>query len=72
MEFVGKSLMVAGAVLLAVGVVIYLHPSIPILGKLPGDIRIERSGFRVYLPITTCLLLSAGLSAILYLISKLR
>ena len=72
MEFLGRSLMIAGAALLVVGLALYLSPSLPLLGKLPGDLRIERPGFRLYLPLTTCLLLSLFLSLGLWVLSKLR
>lgn len=42
------------------------------LGKLPGDIRIEREGYGVYFPIVTCILLSVGLSALLWLVGRMR
>ncbi|GMU93913.1 MAG: hypothetical protein AMXMBFR4_29710 [Candidatus Hydrogenedentota bacterium] len=42
------------------------------LGRLPGDIRIEREGFHFYFPITTSIVLSIVLSAILFVISRLR
>ena len=67
-----RTLVIAGLVLVGVGLLLYASPSIPLLGKLPGDIRIERPGFRVYLPVTTCIVLSLGLSGALWLISKLR
>lgn len=40
------------------------------LGQLPGDIVIERPGFRFYFPLTTMLLVSALLSGILFLLRK--
>lgn len=40
------------------------------LGRLPGDIRIERDGFHFYFPITTGLIISAVLSLILWLFRK--
>jgi ribose/xylose/arabinose/galactoside ABC-type transport system permease subunit len=40
------------------------------LGRLPGDIRIERDGFGFYFPITTALLISAVVSLILWLLRK--
>jgi len=40
------------------------------LGRLPGDIVIERGGFRLYLPLVSCLLLSLVLSVILWLLRK--
>ncbi len=39
-------------------------------GRLPGDIRIERPTVRVYIPITSMLLLSILLSALLYLVRR--
>lgn len=58
--------------LVVVGVALYALPSLPLLGKLPGDIRIERPGFRFYFPLTTCVLLSAILTGALWLFSRLR
>ena len=72
MEMLGRALLLTGALLLVLGLVLTLGPSLPLVGKLPGDIRIEREGFRFYFPITTCLLLSGVLSGLLFLISKLR
>jgi hypothetical protein len=40
-------------------------------GRLPGDIRIERDSVRVYVPLVSMLLVSVGLSLILYLIRRL-
>lgn len=72
MHDLGKTLMVLGAVLLVAGLLISLVPGGFPLGRLPGDLRIERPGFRLYVPITTGLVLSALLTGILYLLSKLR
>ncbi len=72
MNPIGKALVVAGLTLLLVGLLLHFLPSVPLLGKLPGDIRIERPGFRFYLRITTCVLLSILLSALLWLVSKLH
>jgi len=67
-----RALIVAGAVLLAIGLLLYANPSIPLLGKLPGDLRIERPGFRLYLPLTSCVLISVVASVALWLLAKLR
>jgi Protein of unknown function (DUF2905) len=40
------------------------------LGRLPGDIVIERNGFRVYFPLTTSILISLVLSLILWLLGR--
>lgn len=68
----GKMLLVAGLLLAAVGALIWLGPGGSWLGRLPGDIRIERPGFSLHLPLGTCLLLSLLLSLGLWLLSKLR
>jgi len=59
-------------VLLALGLLLYASPSIPFLGRLPGDLRIERPGFRLYIPIASCVVISLILTGVLWLISKLR
>jgi len=41
------------------------------LGRLPGDIVIERENFRLYLPLGTCLLISVLLSAVFWIIGRL-
>lgn len=40
------------------------------LGRLPGDIRIEREGFSFYFPITTGLIVSAVISLVLWLLRR--
>ena len=63
----GRTLIVLGLVLLVVGLLVQVFPG---LGRLPGDLRVERPGFAFYLPITTCLLISAVLSLVLHLLSR--
>ena len=58
----GWTLLVVGLVIAGVGLVLILVPSIPWLGQLPGDIRIERDNFRFYFPLVTCLVVSALLT----------
>ena len=54
----GRILIVAGIALVVVGLLWPYLGRIG-LGRLPGDIVIEREGFRLYIPITTSLLISA-------------
>jgi hypothetical protein len=54
------------------GLVSILGPSIPWLGRLPGDIRIERENFRFYFPLVTCLLVSLVLSLVVWIIRLFR
>jgi len=62
----GRLLILAGLVLVAAGLLWPLITGIG-LGRLPGDIVIEREGLRFYFPITTMILLSLVLSAVLWL-----
>jgi DUF2905 family protein len=67
---IGRALIVAGAVLLLVGVVFVLGGKIPWLGRLPGDIVWRRGSATFYFPIVTCLLLSLLLTAIFSLLRR--
>lgn len=71
MEALGKLLIGVGGLLMLVGIALYVSKFIPWLGRLPGDIIIERPTFTVYIPLVTGLLLSLVLSGILYVISRL-
>ncbi|MCC7253946.1 DUF2905 domain-containing protein [Hyphomicrobium sp.] len=62
----GKFLVIAGLVLIVVGLVWMLGERLG-LGRLPGDILIEREGTRIYIPITTSLVISLVLSLVLWL-----
>ncbi|MCR4392415.1 MAG: DUF2905 domain-containing protein [Candidatus Acetothermia bacterium] len=64
----GRALVLVGIVLVVLGLA--LSGKLPFLGRLPGDIRIERDGFVFYFPITTMLILSALLSLILALLRR--
>ncbi len=68
MQHPGWTLIVIGVVIAGIGLVWLLVPSIPWLGKLPGDIRIEGENTRIYIPITTCILLSLILTGIMWLV----
>ena len=72
MEPLGRLLMTLGATLLAIGTVLAFGPSLPFLGRMPGDIRIERPGFHLYFPIATSIVLSVVLSLLLWLFSRGR
>jgi len=40
-------------------------------GRLPGDIRVERDGLRIYFPLTSMILVSVALSLLSYLVRRL-
>ncbi len=69
----GKFLLLAGVVLVAVGALLYFTGKLPLrLGRLPGDIIYRGEHTTFYFPIVTCLLLSLGLSLIFWLIGHFR
>lgn len=56
--------MITGGLLLLLGAILSLGGRVPWLGRLPGDIVIERDNFRLYFPITTSILISIILSLV--------
>ena len=66
------SIAAAIAVLLAIGLFLFFFGKVPGLGKLPGDIVIDRGNFKMYLPITTSILASVVISLVLFFIHKAR
>jgi membrane protein implicated in regulation of membrane protease activity len=66
----GKLLIFVGGILIIVGAVLVLSGKLPWLGKLPGDIYVERRNFTFYFPLTTSILLSVIVSAVLYFLSR--
>lgn len=70
MTDIARFLIIAGVVLVVVGVVLLLAPKIPWLGKLPGDFTWQRGNFTFYFPLGTCLLLSIILTLLFSLFRK--
>lgn len=71
MQQTGKIIIGIGLLLVVVGFVIYLAgDKLNWLGKLPGDIRIEKENVRFYAPITTMLLISVVVSLLIRLFQK--
>jgi Protein of unknown function (DUF2905) len=66
----GKGIIIIGILLIIIGVILTLSPKIPFLGKLPGDIYYHKNGFIFYFPLTTSILLSIIISAVLYFLRK--
>jgi hypothetical protein len=69
-SFFGKILIFFGAILIFLGLIFSFAGRIPYFRKLPGDIYIKKGNFTFYFPLGTCILISAVLSIIFYLISK--
>ena len=66
---IGMVVIAAGALIALIGVLMYFG-ALSWFGRLPGDIRVERESVRIYVPITSMLLLSVALSLLLYLIRR--
>lgn len=67
MQDIAKIIILAGAVILGFGIVLYVIGQFPGIGKLPGDIHIKRGNTFFYFPITSCIIASIVLSLIFYL-----
>lgn len=70
MQELGKTLIIFGAILLVVGLLVTFINRVPFVGKLPGDIYIQRKHFTFYFPLTTSLLLGLLISLIFRIWSR--
>ncbi|MFQ6067382.1 MAG: DUF2905 domain-containing protein [bacterium] len=70
MSLVGKSLLMMGIIIALLGAAFLWGDKIPFLGKLPGDIYIQRGRLGFYFPLTTCVIISLILTLIFTLIFK--
>lgn len=69
----GRVLLTLGGLLVLTGAFFYFGGKLPFrLGRLPGDIVREGEHTTFYFPIVTCLVLSAGLSLLFWLIARFR
>jgi Protein of unknown function (DUF2905) len=66
----GKVLIAFGLLIVLAGVVLLLVGRVPWIGRLPGDIHIQRGNFTFYFPLATSLLLSVVLTLVLYLLGR--
>jgi len=70
MPEIGKMLMVFGVVIVLLGFALWSGIGAGWLGRLPGDVRIERGHSTFYFPIVTCLILSIVLSLLFALFRR--
>jgi hypothetical protein len=68
----GLMVVIASLVIAGIGLIWVLAPNLPRLGRLPGDIVIERENGRFYYPIVTCIVISVLLSLVMWLIRAVR
>lgn len=67
----GRGLIIAGLLLVGVGLLLHFAPGLlSWFGRLPGDIRVESENSRVFIPITSMILISLALTLILNLFNR--
>jgi hypothetical protein len=70
MPDIGKLLIAFGLLIAGVGVVLVLAGRVPWIGRLPGDIHLQRGNWTFYFPLATSLLVSAVLTLIVWLLGR--
>ncbi|MCF6155578.1 MAG: DUF2905 domain-containing protein [Candidatus Brocadia sp.] len=66
----GKILIGLGILMIIIGGLFVVGGKIPFLGRLPGDIVVQKKNFSFYFPITTCIIISIIFSLIMWLLSR--
>lgn len=67
----GKYIVLIGVAVILIGALIYFfHDKLHWIGRLPGDIRVEKENFRFYFPITTMIIFSILLTIIIRVVRK--
>jgi len=69
-EGIGKIIIIAGVIMVVLGLILAFGSHMPFLGKLPGDILIRKNGISFYFPVVTFLLLSVILTLIINFILR--
>jgi magnesium-transporting ATPase (P-type) len=67
----GKYILIAGLIIVAAGILIYFfHDYFKWIGRLPGDIKIEKENFRLYFPLTTMIIFSLVITIIIQIFKR--
>ncbi len=61
----GKTFLIIGGLLVVIGLVLIYAPSLPWLGRMPGDFHYQGKNIQVFFPITTCIILSILITILL-------
>ncbi len=69
-SLLGKMLIVMGIFLVIIGIVMNTGMKIPWIGRLPGDIAVQRENFSFYFPLTSCIIISIILTLLFYLFRR--
>jgi len=71
MDGIGRLLVIAGVVILVIGLALMFAERVPFVGRLPGDITLRGDGWTVYAPLTTSIVVSLVLTGALSLFAWL-
>jgi len=67
----GKYILIVGFIIVVAGIIIYFfHDYFKWIGRLPGDIRIEKENFRLYFPLTTMIIFSVVITIIIQIFKR--
>ncbi len=70
MQDIGKFLIITGIIIIVVGGLFLISGRLPWIGRLPGDLVIQRKNFTFYFPLATSILLSIIISFILWFLGR--
>lgn len=70
MAELGRALVVLGVVIAILGLALVFFDRVPWIGRLPGDIHVQRGNWTFYFPLGTSILLSILLTLVLWLIGR--
>ncbi|MBI5187761.1 MAG: DUF2905 domain-containing protein [Nitrospirae bacterium] len=70
MQYIGRFLIILGIIIVAVGGLLLFSGKVPWLGRLPGDIIIQKKNFTFYFPLATSILLSVILTLLFWIIGR--
>ncbi|MBI4335907.1 MAG: DUF2905 domain-containing protein [Candidatus Omnitrophica bacterium] len=70
LNWLGRTLVFFGGLLILIGAILMFANKIPFIGRMPGDILIQKKNFTFFFPLTTSILVSVILSLIFYFLSR--
>lgn len=70
LQYIGKFLVISGIIIIILGAILILSGKIPFIGRLPGDIIIQKKNYTIYIPIATSIIISVLLTLILWIIGR--
>jgi hypothetical protein len=69
-QHIGKLLIIVGIIVIAIGGLLLFAGKIPSIGKLPGDILIQKKNYTVYFPLATSIIISLIITLLFWLFGR--